>query len=132
MNGRLHQIFEITPIPRKSSDTARHSADLVQKAIETLLPLTQPTNARRCDVPACVVELLQQCLSKLLSLEVTPTPPPKVVANSQHNNQGRNEIEYPGVGWSAQRVHALRKKVDQDKDMPYLDNQGVCARFRRS
>ena len=116
MNGRLQQIFEITPIPRKSSDTARHSADLVQEAIETLLPLTQPTNARRCDVTACVVELLQQCLSKLLSLEVTPTPPPKVVANSQHNNQGRNEIEYAGVGWSVQRVHALRKKVDQDKD----------------
>ncbi len=50
-----------------------------------------------------------------------PRPPPKVLPNPQQSNQGRNELEYAGVAWVAQRVNALRKKVDEDKEIPLID-----------
>ena len=83
MNGRLNQTFEIIPIPRKVSDTDRHSAGLVQKTIPTLLPFTRTTNSRTSDIVIGVPELLQQYMSNLVSLEVVHRPPPKVVPKPQ-------------------------------------------------
>ena len=39
----LHQAIEISPMPRKRSAAARHSAGLLQQAIVALDPLTKPT-----------------------------------------------------------------------------------------
>ena len=101
-NGRLQQTFEIAPMPRKASGAVRHSAGFVQKAIAVLLPLTQPKNARPSEIAIGVAELLQQCLSKLLSLEAAPDLHPRFFPI-------RNRATRAGMSSSMQGLHGSHK-----------------------
>ena len=117
----LQQAIEMSPMPRKRSAAARHSAGLLQQAIVALDPLTEPTTARPCDIAMDIAELMQQCLRKLETLHVDVTPLPKHIPKPQEPRKDRHALQYAGPGWSPEKVQNLRKKLERDAEMPYAD-----------
>jgi hypothetical protein len=107
----------------KAEAAAGHSAELVEKAIVALLPLTEPRKATPCENATAVAKLLDDGVRKLRSLQpVAPLPsvPPLPLPNSPKTPQGRHDLEYVGVGWSPEKVQALRRHCDKDLEVPHV------------
>jgi hypothetical protein len=106
----------------KPEAAAGHSAELVEKAIVALQPLTEPRKATPCENATAVAKLLHDGVRKLRSLQpVAPLPsvPPLPLPNSPKTPQGRHDLEYVGVGWSPEKVQALRRRCDKDLEVPH-------------
>jgi hypothetical protein len=98
-----------------------HSAGLVEQAVAALHPLTQPRTAEPCEKAMAVAEVLHECFSKLLKLQVVPRARAKSAPKVRESKKGRVELMYAGVGWNPERVRELRTQIEEAELMPYGD-----------
>jgi len=122
-SGILRHTLKTFPIaiPPTPQAAPSRAAGLILRAVESLQPLTKPRRGRPCSTATGIADVLQECLERLATLQIVPTPPPRNVPRSPQSKKGKHELEYAGVAWSAGRVEALRKLIDDAQDLPIYE-----------
>ena len=126
----LRETLKVAPIqvPLTPVGAATACANLAERAIAVLRPLTHPKGqAMRCATAVEVATLLTECVRKLRALDWVPPPqqhgPKKVAPVPREKKPARHELQYVGASWAADRVIALRRKVEQQHTLPYREVQ---------
>jgi hypothetical protein len=133
---QVQRLGKLPTIPFFAEFAPRHAAVHVRKAIETLLPVTNPARAGAtpCLVAIGIASLLQECLSRLQALDIavplysaSVSPALSVVSAMlapDDIDKKKDSIEhvYSGNAWTIKMVQDLHRKIDdKSKEMPYRD-----------
>jgi hypothetical protein len=119
-SGILRNTMKTFPIaiPPTPQAAPSRAAGLILRAVESLQPLTKPRRGRPCSSATAIADVLQDCIQRLATLQIVPTPPPRHVLRSPRIKKGKHDLEYAGVAWSAARLLALRKLIDETEELP--------------